>query len=114
MSALSLPACRVLDGSNFGGGPVTFSWDTNSAWCATAAPRNAGFCFGDSGGPLITRGKSAGEDVHVGLASWSRKPCGNTFPCERGGRGGRVGLLLRSTHRSGRGQWSFFVFVWGE
>ena len=32
-----------------------------------------GQCSGDSGGPLIVRGKTAADDVQIGIVSWSDK-----------------------------------------
>ena len=46
----------------------------NTSFCAGGSRK--GSCSGDSGGPLIRKGASAGQDVQTGIASFGPRPCG--------------------------------------
>ena len=52
---------------------------TDDQLCAKSI--DAGVCNGDSGGPLIVKGKTPADDVLVGTVAWTRGGCGNNlFP----------------------------------
>jgi trypsin len=53
---------------------------TNDMMCATSRTSGGAPCDGDSGGPSIVSGGSAGADVQVGIISWSVDCASDTFP----------------------------------
>lgn len=58
-------------------GPKNDTFITNI--CAGVPWRKTTSCYGDSGGPLFIKGKTARDDVQVGIVSYARE-CGTTTP----------------------------------
>ncbi|KAI3427263.1 hypothetical protein D9Q98_007196 [Chlorella vulgaris] len=79
LKLLPLKQCQEEVGDAYAGN----TFNNNSMICAKRVKGPGGQCSGDSGGPLFVRGKTAAQDVVVGLVSWSNKdvdrPC-TTLP----------------------------------
>ncbi|EFN52950.1 hypothetical protein CHLNCDRAFT_137324 [Chlorella variabilis] len=61
---------------------IVIRFRSNAMLCCSRLhpPKRSGVCGGDSGGPLIVEGPTAGQDVQIGVTSWAGSPCGNGEP----------------------------------